>query len=1598
VKQTLFAVRSLAVATTLSLLLIAQKVSAQEPWDYLQADGTPNFTVTVPVELGFVNLANGNLHLEIPLGDPPQRGQLHFNPKFVYDSRNWIPVNANGQWVWNPIEGLEDPTWSDPSAHGAWAVMTDYDDITGQLRPNPAVNSNGRPTTWATYTTHSCGGSSYRVFNDFELTLGESTLYFDVSISQNSCTGIPVSANGYSTDGSGYHLYVTADSSTGLWDTKVIAPDGTDVWTVRDANGNFFSSSPSSQFPLEDTLQRKVVTVSGTPQGSSFSLYYDILNSQGSTSRYTANYSTINISTSFHQAGVQDGSGTNVVVTSLNLPDGTSYQFQYDSYGELSSVTLPTGGTITYGYTNFTDAFGNVNRWLTSKTSAGSIWRYAPTVITSCPSGASSGCGQNVVVQKPSGDSATYIFTINGAPWLTQVNYVSATGSTQYTTKEAYDFSQYCSTCFGHIGYVHPTTHTEYVPNSPTSLLTKQTTFTYDSPQRGNITTLKEWNFYTGSPSTTPDRETDMGYQAISIPVFAANGGPSFVSNSTIYKPSSVIAYSSGTQVAKTLYTYDSTTPASFTGASNHDDSDYGTGDTQRGNLSKVSRWISGNLYLNNFYTYDTTGQIFQASDALLYPTTYSYTDEFVNGSSLCGTQTHAYPTLITYPISTIFEEIRYDCGTGKVMFKGDQNHAYSYFYYNDVLSRPTLAVDPLSGWSLNVYGSSTQTDIYRGITDTSQSSSCTGCRHDQRLLDSLGRASSTVVANDPDGSIHTIFGYDSNGRLASATNPYRSTTESTYGTATATFDVLDRLTGITQADGNTISIAIGPNASNVAQACSTGLGYPKLVTDETGRQKVSWIDGFGRIVEVDEPTSSGTLSVATCYQYDVLNNLLSVTQKGGTSDSSQWRTRSFIYDGLSRVVSATTPEGGTTQYSYGNGNGGFCAGDPHAVCSVTDARGITTSFSYDALSRLTGKSYSDSTPPVIYYYDQTSYDGLTIMNGIDRRTGMSDGSGQTAWSYDLNGRVIAKQQTIAGVTKSISYSYNLDGSIASITYPSGRVISYQYNNSQRPVSAVDTQHNINYLTSAHYAAAGLLTAASQGASCCWSGISETNTFNNRLQITRIQATSPVPLTLLDLGFVYDQGGGKNNGDIVQVNNNKDGTRSVSYTYDQLRRLLTAKTSNSTTWGDSYVYDPWGNLLQKIVTQGTAENLTVAVNNKNQISGYTYDAAGNLKWDTLNALNFDAENRMTPVAGLSYTYDGSDTRVGKSDGSVYWNDDYGQPLAQGDTSGNIKNEFVYFNSQRIGYLDLGAGNPYMYLSDQLGSTSVIASGDGKAIMWEADYYPFGTKRVITNNFNNHYLFTGYEFDYETGYHYAVSRYQSPNIGRFYSVDPQGSADLANPQTWNRYSYVMNRPTVMTDTVGLDATACAWCGYVPVIGIIGDLLGIFGGGGPSFHPNGPRAGQSGAGQDTGPLQGETLGLPNRIKLPQPSLSGVLLPAGTSCEFGVCVPVGTNFGPGLVLAGAAGETVCVIAEPCGAGELVLGGIFIGTVALIDAVRTHFSNVDENRQFRQYIVPKIEKRCGRSLSEDEKQRLHQEITKQGYSPEDIIEIGVGMFCPGN
>src|SRR5262249_54773351 len=143
---------------------------------------------------------------------------------------------------------------------------------------------------------------------------------------------------------------------------------------------------------------------------------------------------------------------------------------------------------------------------------------------------------------------------------------------------------------------------------------------------------------------------------------------------------------------------------------------------------------------------------------------------------------------------------------------------------------------------------------------------------------------------------------------------------------------------------------------------CTSYAGNLITTTDQAGKKRKTQTDALGRLTTVwEDPTGA---NYETDYQYDVLGNLLRVDQKGGSSSSANWRTRTFVYDSLSRLLTATNPESGTITYKYdADTNCTSPNSYPTLLVSKTDARGIRTCMQYDVLNRQTQKNYTDGTP-----------------------------------------------------------------------------------------------------------------------------------------------------------------------------------------------------------------------------------------------------------------------------------------------------------------------------------------------------------------------------------------------------------------------------------------------------------------------------------------------------------------------------------------------------------------------------------------------------------------------------------------------------------
>jgi RHS repeat-associated protein len=545
--------------------------------------------------------------------------------------------------------------------------------------------------------------------------------------------------------------------------------------------------------------------------------------------------------------------------------------------------------------------------------------------------------------------------------------------------------------------------------------------------------------------------------------------------------------------------------------------------------------------------------------------------------------------------------------------------------------------------------------------------------------------------------------------------------------------------------------------------------------------------------VQVWEAPNNASYNYLTSYSYDVLGNLISVTQ--GV------QTRSFVYDSLGRLSSASNPEvcngAGTpipVTYQYGpNGN----------LTQKTDARGITTTFSYDALNRVTLRDYSDTTPDVSYAYD-------TATNGQGRLSAVSSSVSVTSYTgYDALGRVTASRQTTDGQDYTFSYSYDRAGNLTSQTYPSGKVMVSEYDSAGR-LAGVKRQGGSYYAGAAasdstnrlQYSAHGAVSALRLG-NQLW----EHTTFNTRLQPVQIGlGTSATDSSKLQLDYTY--GTTNNNGNVLSQTITLPGlTLTQSYTYDELNRLKSAQEQSGSSWKQTYLYDRYGNRTFDAANSTYPAPLTnPSINQSNnrlsEGQGYAYDLAGNLTSVPNQSFAYDAENRLRSASGgNSYSYDGNGRRVKKVDSSgttVFVYNAVGQLIAE-YTSSAVQ----------------GSGGTSYVTADTLGTPRVMTDNGG-GVKARHDYLPFGEEvgAIGGRSSQQQYVidavrqkFTGYERDMETGLDYAQARYYASAQGRFTSPDPLlSSARATSPQTWNRYAYVLNRPLSLVDPSGLSVRA------------------------------------------------------------------------------------------------------------------------------------------------------------------------------------------------
>lgn len=1373
-----------------------------------------------PVET--VNPANGSVSIRIPVRIASGR-ELTIPFSIAYDSSGAFYYGSEG----GSAPALHTVTGV-PFSQGGWSytfpLLTfteiDWDHPSSNGRDYPCTEDVNYVLQDATGNRHNLGllldprGPGSQTCGNPFLTGGEGPI---LATAPSNDLEPPITL----TDGNGTVYAFPGGSLPGGLPTNI---------TDRNGNAISISSTPSSA-TVTDTAGRAAISV-GTFGGAPDSIHVAGLSSPYQVSWTTASasfvISTVNLAPGVDPNCPTSLSGSARAVSQIVLPNGQKYTFSYNpTYGMLSKITYPSGGYVRYVWGLNPSA--EAGSWSDGTTTYSCLYDF-PAVTdryvsfdgttevlhqhfsynTVWPSGSNGYTSKTTTVTTTDvvrGTSFNTVYTYSPvvAP---SVPMAAGTGTRKTTVQIPLEQTiQYDSTTGSPIKTVGKT----WCNNNPRELCSETTTLN-DTGQVAEVTysynsdeqqTEKDEYDYGSAPHGALLRKTVTGYA-------------SFTGAHIVDLPSSVITYDgSGNRVAETDSSYDQTTPQPQSPAPVQHTT--APGGSARGNLTTVTKdcfvgsttCASGNAATT--YSYYDTGQIYQMTDANNHITAFSYTDSYSScgGNAPPSGATNAYLTQVTYPPTNGVAHVEsycYDYSKGVLQGSTDGNGQTSSYTYSDSLDRLTQANYPDGGQTLVSYSDAGPTP---SVTTEKKLDTSGRFVTTVNFTSGLGLPIETELTSDPQGTDLTVTSYDGLGRVETVTNPYRSTGDPTYGVTTYTYDALGRTTLVQKPDGGAVSTFYSGN-------CTT-------VTDEAGKNRESCTDGLGRMTEVIE--NPGGLGYVTNYAYDTLDDLTSVVQGGS-------RNRSFTYDSLKRMTQSVNPESGTINYSYdANGN----------VSTKMDNRSITTTYSYDALNRVSGMTYSNGDHSVSYTYDQSACLGQPACYNIGHRTTMTDAAGNEEIAYDKMGREITEQRTTAGFTKSFSYAYDLAGDVTALSYPSGRTVTYTYDSAGRPSEAQDLANSINYVGGACasglssngvcYVANGSVTQEQNG-----TNLITTYIYNTRFQpcwmygttgaalgtSTTCTAADPGPGNILDLQYNFNLGAG-DNGNVVGITNNRDTTRSESFTYDALNRIATGQTSatsGANCWGETFTIDQWGNMTNIGHVSGysacSQDSLSVSATTSNQLSstGFGYDGAGNMTTDGANTYTYNAESETTSAAGVTYTYDGDGNRVEKSSGRLYWYGAGTEILDESDLTGSITLEMVYFGGKRVAHRT-SSNVIYYYEGDMLGSARSIVQAGATAVCYDADFLPFGGERDIVNTCSQNYKFEGKKRDNETGNDDFGARYYRSNLGRWMSADwssvpaPVPYANLTNPQTLNLYAMVSDNPETFAD---LDGHGCN--GVVP----------------------------------------------------------------------------------------------------------------------------------------------------------------------------------------
>jgi RHS repeat-associated protein len=1250
-----------AVAWTPSTL------QSQTPLD----PGTPPFATLMSSPYDQINLASGGLAFKFPIRS--KGGPFPYTATLNVDTSMRQGVYPVG---WLPGDLGVFSTWTNLAIGGPYSTLE-----ISYTTTNITCINNGQETysVFSGLYIKDASGAGH-------LIAGNNAFYYNPCNGQSS--GV-VGTTYYTADGSGYSLLLTSLSAGSftaqLYDgsgntgassqqgnstySSVASPNGVTLVNTASTSNNTQSGPYSRNVSVTDAYGQIVTNTQNNYIYSPpdyFTPTTDVMSytdSTGETQSATLTYSSYTVQTNFgcdpslHIA--EYGPYTNVLPSSLSLPNGRAYTFTYEPTvgypssitGRISSIGLPNGGSISYAYLGGNNGVScsynpiqpsvasivpSITRTVNDGSGHQSVWTY------SFPESNSHGNTpyQGTVIDPENNET---VYTFNGEGYQSQVQSYQGLASSGTLLKTVItcfngNFSN-CATSQSAFANVTQTdVYTSYGNGSPSLTETIMNSL-------GMVAEVKQFDYYGSAyPTGTPTIDTVTTYGTW-------NGNACVpIGNHILSKVCEVIVKNNYALAADTRNTYDA-----------------------NGNLTGTQSWATGSTYVSKSFAYNPNGSLNLAADAT---GSTAYTAGACNG---------LLPTQISRGGLAISET--WDCNGGVMTSTSGPNPGQTTSYsYADPLYRPTLTTNPDGGSTATCYsdvGGSTcpRSALMNEVTTTTIATPSPN-QVSKIMSDGLGRTIKTISA---DGA-YVDTTYDLVGNVVSVSNPYFSQSDTTYGVTSYTYDAIGRLLNQCQPDNGPIgAIACAP--SNSYQSYSYGMVgnmYQTTFKDEAGNTWLRGSYGLGQLNLITEP--SGAM---TGYGYDAFGNVVSAIQNGLSGENPKFRF--FAYDGLSRLITSQNPETGTICYgtwSGGSVGSGTCQSGYDGNGNLlykTDASGAQMQYTYDALNRVILK-YSPNDA-------QTTNSTLTYdqgPNGLGQLySEVTPGVTGTIFTHDIMGRVNGTNwyNIASGVWQTgISVQkYDLAGNIIQLTYPDQRVVTRAWDAAGRLSSVTDAtggSAGISYLNGTQYSAAGTLLGATLS-----SGVAETFMMNNRLQPCRsLASTTALPAASGGGANLYDRQSfynpsisspcgneANNNGNVYAIIDNLAPSNAQGFHYDGMNRLTSASNSNG-TYNQTYNYDSFGNML---LQDNLHANLAYS------IDPYTSRLL-------LNNTDFvySPNGNLVSSPGMSYLYmpEGYLRCINNCSVGSYLTDGLGERTLAVHNN-NSWNEYVYLNGQPVADLD-----------------------------------------------------------------------------------------------------------------------------------------------------------------------------------------------------------------------------------------------------------------------------------------------------------------------